>query len=315
MKKYFENQPRSIRAWMGILSGIAVGALVYLILLHLGPILFDKSPQMFQEATKIPYRENAGVFRYSLIILHISVFLIPAIVYAYFAGKSTWGFLYLKGKPQFAHLLLAAAIAICAIPFINLLTEFNGFVLDSILGEENKLKEIEELTETRLAPLFSDSSLVAIILNLVMIAVMPALSEEFSFRGAIQGTLLKVLKNNPHMAIIFSGVLFSLIHFQFYGFLPRTFFGILFGYMVYWSGSLWPAIFAHFVNNAITVVLMHAVYKGDLPESTESIGATNNFVIAGIISTLVCAVLIRLYYRQYKNDLKREEREANRLVL
>jgi hypothetical protein len=81
---------------------------------------------------------------------------------------------------------------------------------------------------------------------------------------------------NPHVAIILSAAIFSFIHFQFYGFLPRMFLGILLGYMFYITGSLWTSILMHFLNNGAAVVLYYLNNKGTISIDIDHFGATDN---------------------------------------
>lgn len=104
---------------------------------------------------------------------------------------------------------------------------------------------------------------------LLFIAVVPAVCEELFFRGALQGIFTRMM--NPHLAIVLTAVVFSLIHFQVYGFIPRAILGILMGYLVYASGRLAPAIWAHFLNNAYATLLAYAgVHVFERPEWIDS---------------------------------------------
>jgi membrane protease YdiL (CAAX protease family) len=102
-------------------------------------------------------------------------------------------------------------------------------------------------------------------------AVIPALGEEFLFRGLIQ-KLFKDLSGNVHAGIILSAILFSAMHMQFYGFIPRFALGVMLGYMMYWSGSLWLPIIAHFINNFLAVITTWAAANGSLKINPDTIG-------------------------------------------
>src|SRR5207344_1198984 len=97
------------------------------------------------------------------------------------------------------------------------------------------------------------TSVLSLAINLFIIAFLPALGEELFFRGMMQKLFSQLTKNN-HLAIIITSIIFSAIHLQFYGFLPRMVLGIFLGYLLVWSGSLWLPILAHFVNNASAVL-------------------------------------------------------------
>ena len=114
----------------------------------------------------------------------------------------------------------------------------------------------------------------------------------------IQNELHKAT-NNIHVSIWFAAVLFSAIHFQFFGFVPRMLLGALFGYLYYWSGSLMLAILAHFVNNAVSVVALYLYQQGTFSfdvESQES--APLNIVI---FSALLTVGLLYYFYKYYQD--------------
>src|SRR5437762_10427942 len=90
------------------------------------------------------------------------------------------------------------------------------------------------------------------ILALIIMAFLPALCEETLFRGGLQNFLTRSTRN-PWLSILIVSILFSAVHFSFYGFLPRVFLGIVLGLIYYYTGSLWLSILAHFANNAIAV--------------------------------------------------------------
>ena len=132
-----------------------------------------------------------------------------------------------------------------------------------------KEEELKELTEY----LTRFESLPGLLIGLIVIAVLPAVGEELLFRGIVQPKLHK-LAGNHHVAIWLAALLFSAIHLQFYGFFPRLLLGALFGYLFYWSGNLWYAIFAHFVNNGFTLLMLY-LYQQKITdidlEATESV--------------------------------------------
>ena len=127
-----------------------------------------------------------------------------------------------------------------------------------------------------------------LLLNLLIIALIPAVGEELTFRGVLQQGLMR--KMNPHVAIVISAAIFSFIHFQFFGFLPRLFLGLLLGYMFYITGSLWTSILMHFVNNGTVVVLYYLNNKGSISMDVEHFGeAPNSWMVT--ISAVVTVLL------------------------
>ncbi|MEM9829561.1 MAG: CPBP family intramembrane glutamic endopeptidase [Bacteroidota bacterium] len=116
-------------------------------------------------------------------------------------------------------------------------------------GKEEELKELTEYL-TRF------DSIGGLLIGLVVVAVIPGVGEELLFRGLVQPKLQQLF-GNAHGAVWLSAFFFSAIHLQFYGFFPRLLLGALFGYLFYWSGNLWYAIFAHFVNNGFTLLMLY----------------------------------------------------------
>jgi membrane protease YdiL (CAAX protease family) len=108
-----------------------------------------------------------------------------------------------------------------------------------------------------------------LIVGLLVIGVLPAIGEEFAFRGWLQPAIQKV-SGNPHVAIWISAFLFSALHMQFFGFVPRMLLGALFGYLMYWSGNLWIPIVAHLVNNGFAVIMIYLHQTGAVEFDADS---------------------------------------------
>jgi membrane protease YdiL (CAAX protease family) len=126
----------------------------------------------------------------------------------------------------------------------------------------------------------------------VVIALLAAICEELFFRGLLQKTLSEHI--NQHTAIWVTALIFSAVHFQFYGFLPRMLLGAAFGYMVVWSGSLWLPILAHFINNAVGVIAFFIAKKQNFNFDIENVGAENSWYIGLLFVPICIYFLIRI---------------------
>jgi membrane protease YdiL (CAAX protease family) len=142
------------------------------------------------------------------------------------------------------------------------------------------------------------SSTGQLLLALVVIAVLPAIGEEIVFRGLIQNELVRATRN-VHVAIWLAAVLFSAIHFQFFGFIPRVLLGALFGYLYYWSGNLLLAIIAHFVNNAVSLIALYYYQQGKFSFDIESQEAAPAPLV--ILSLILTAGLLYYFYKYYRD--------------
>lgn len=134
------------------------------------------------------------------------------------------------------------------------------------------------------------------LLALFVIAVLPGIGEELVFRGLLQKEFMKA-GVNAHVSIWVAAILFSTMHMQFFGFVPRMFLGALFGYLYYWSGSLSLAMFAHFVNNALSVTALYFYKQGVLEYDLESTEALPWQVIA--ISAGLTTAALSAFYKHY----------------
>lgn len=224
------------------------------------------------------------------LIQSFGLFVIPPFVMASLWSNNAFEFLRLKSTLRWTTVLYVVAFMLVAIPFINMLSWLNQqIILPEALSEIEKMMQssevqIAEITEKML----NVSTLGALLFNMFLVAVVPALGEELFFRGTIQ-RLLSDWKG-ALFAIWITAFVFSAIHMQFYGFLPRMLLGAFLGYLLLWSGSLWLPIIAHFVNNSVAVVFYYLKFNGVKVIDVETIG-TDDTLWLGIVSGIVCVFL------------------------
>ncbi|PPK99642.1 CPBP family intramembrane glutamic endopeptidase [Parapedobacter indicus] len=166
---------------------------------------------------------------------------------------------------------------------------------EALAGLENwmKAKEAEQERLTNL--LLSDTTYTGLLTSLIVVAVIAAIGEEFLFRGCVQGILARWFKN-PHTAIWLTAVIFSAIHLQFYGFLPRMLLGALFGYLLFWGKNIWLPVLAHFINNATaTVSVFYLKRQGKSLDELDFSEQIPNYLY--VISLILAVVLLYQYYK------------------
>ena len=206
------------------------------------------------------------------------MFVVPPIVYYYLTRKEyqmrDLGFRSLT--PPWWLILLGVALMFISLPITNQLTAWNeGMSLGKSLSWlEDWIKSLEDAAKVATEKMLNVNTIGGLLLNLVVVALIPAIGEELTFRGVLQQALTR--KMNPHVAIVLSAAIFSFIHFQFYGFLPRLFLGLLLGYMFYITGSLWTSMLMHFLNNGTAVVLYYLNLQGTIHVDVDHFGATDN---------------------------------------
>jgi hypothetical protein len=92
---------------------------------------------------------------------------------------------------------------------------------------------------------------------------------------------------NHHVAIWITAILFSALHAQYFGFIPRMVLGAVLGYLFYFTNNLWIPIFAHFVNNGMAVIMAYLIQHDVISEDIEKIGSTSSEMILAVISGIV----------------------------
>ena len=199
-----------------------------------------------------------NILKYLQTFQSIFLFVLPPLVLPFFFGQKPTSYLYLKERPTAKYALLAILILICAVPFINFTERINSLMkLPSWLsGIESWMKDAEKNAQSLTEAFLKTSTVSGLLLNLFIMALIPAVGEEFVFRGLFQRIFTEWAKN-AHWGIIIAAAVFSSIHFQFYGFIPRFLLGVMFGYLLLWSGSIWLPVLAHFLNNALGVIFFY----------------------------------------------------------
>ena len=235
----------------------------------------------------------------------IALFLVPSSLVAYLVSKSPIKWLKLDTRPEVKFALWAIGIMLVALPAINLLADINQqMVLPTWLsGVEEWMKSKEAEAEWLTKQFMSATTISALLVNLFLMAVLPAVSEEITFRGVLQqlfqGSKVSMIQASkvPHLAIWCTAIIFSAIHMQFYGFIPRMLLGALFGYMFVWTGSLWVPMLMHFVNNGMAVLLYYIANRAAWDMDKVDAVGTGNTLWLGVVSLVLTIVGIYMFRR------------------
>lgn len=206
-----------------------------------------------------------GALKIFITAQQIGLFLVPAIVLAIFEGKKPQRFYGFK-TPKIELIGLVFLLMLFSVPLMGWINEQNmNMHLPKFLSDLEKwMRKMENDGLVTTKAILGGTSVSALVINLLVVAVTPAICEELIFRGGLQRTLGRWFAN-PHVAIWTSAIIFSTIHFQFFGFFPRMFLGAAFGYIYFWTGSLWYPMFAHFINNAYAVVMAWYMQRNNMP--------------------------------------------------
>lgn len=235
-----------------------------------------------------------------MVIQNVGIFIIPAFITArIFNNGRTVQTLMLDKFPGWGHLGMMLLIYVASIPMMNSIIEWNeGIRLpESMAGIEQWLRAQEDMALQATELMMDINTVGQLIVVILTVGLLTGIGEELIFRGSIQRLMIEN-RVNVHVAIWVSAFIFSALHMQFYGFVPRMLLGVFFGYLVVYSGSLWLPILAHALNNTMATV---TYYQPSL-ENIPWLGTTTPVITC--ISTLLTLLLI-LFYVKYMRTARR----------
>ena len=240
-----------------------------------------------------------SIFRLIQTIFAFGAFVVPPFVIAYLFSEKPLEYLGLTKRSKAATYFLIAICMITITPLINFLGEVNSQMhLPGFLkGVEEWMRAAED-EAGKLTKMFLKMDTPAdLIINLIMIALIPAIGEELVFRGVVQ-RIFTTWSKNIHLSVWVAAFLFSAMHAQFYGFIPRFLLGGILGYLFVWSGNIWLPITAHFVNNAGAVIFTYLYQHGKTTIDPDAIGAESDFGSVAMSIALGAALLYVIWKRE-----------------
>jgi membrane protease YdiL (CAAX protease family) len=189
------------------------------------------------------------------IIAGVGTFIIPAMLFPKAINKLPLPFLRIKEKTSGYAILVAIFLIVIAIPAISFIYNINkSFVFpESLSWLEVQLRQMEENAQNITNAMVNSNSFAQLLLNALVVAVVPAIAEELFFRGCLQN-FVRLVFQNIHLSVWFTAIIFSGFHGQFFGFIPRMLLGVILGYIFVFSGSIWVAVIAHFINNFLALL-------------------------------------------------------------
>ena len=226
--------------------------------------------------------------RWMQLITTIFSFFLPALCWPLLRRHESPSPLATSFPPSAVWLLYGLGIGLLMAMPNAFLTELN-----SLLPQPNWAANMDKKIQVAAYALLSVDTPQGFLVNTLVIAIAPAICEEFFFRGALQHSLLRLLPQ-PHLAIWIGAVIFSLIHFQLSGFLPRLVLGATLGYLAYYSKSIWPSIVMHFTNNLLAVSIYSIAFRNGNIEQFNHISPWISCPSALISIFLIVSFFIRL---------------------
>ena len=201
-------------------------------------------------------------------------------------------------------LLASCLIIVCLIPMSDWLGRVNDswHLPQGLASLEETLRTMGDKAQAQAEVFLMRDGLGALMCNLFVVALLPALCEELLFRGALQQLFCRMVRN-PHVAIWLTAAVFSLFHGEIFAFLPRFVLGAALGYLFYYGGSLWFNVTAHFTNNALAIIVFYLCSKGIVDvQTTESLNAPWFLVLIGLAIAVFFFVMFFVKRKSHKID-------------
>lgn len=231
-------------------------------------------------------------------------FIGTALISAYFISKTPLSFLGLTQRVGLLPFFGVIIVYILALPCLNQLIYYNTLLRfpESLHSLEVYLRDLEDLNGKITEVILGTQSVGGLISGILIVGLLTGLAEELLFRGTLQRSL-GIDRKFGQWAIWITAVIFSAVHMQFYGFFPRLLLGAFFGYLLYSTGSLWPGVFAHALNNSIVVTTAWIEKKYSFGIAADTIGVVEEgFPTWAILSLiLTTAFFFTCYNRFFKS--------------
>ena len=286
---------------LGILIGMAIVGMIIGNIVAIVPFLI-KGIVLMKMPSSINNPANVGLIRMAQIIGTFFTFLFPVWIFQKIVHPPK-DFLHVKTRSTKEIWGLVVLVAFSSLAVTDLFSCVNHWIpLPSRLARF--FQRLEDAYNNQVVLLMQMKGVMDLLVSLVMIALLPAVFEEIFFRGAFQNIMVQWIKK-PYLAIILTSVIFSAIHFSYYGFLPRAFAGMLLGCVYYWTKDLKLNILIHFINNAASVIGFYVLsMRHELNSEKMNESLAWYYQLGGVI---VFSVLVYLLYK----SIQKQNAQAN----
>jgi membrane protease YdiL (CAAX protease family) len=299
------NQQPVIQLIAAVSIVILAGTLLFYLFLFTGSLIFgtDVSEMLSITSEGVVLREES-ILKYLQASQQIALFVIPAIIIAALLRREKESFLKTDRLPDSIPIIMVILLALLIIPVASYTGILNSKMdlPEWLSGVEIWMRAKENIASDLTGMLIKSTGIGDLMINILIMAAIPSIAEEMIFRGVLQQILCRMFKSG-HIGIWITAILFSAVHLQFFGFVPRLILGLGFGYLFFWSGNLWLPIIAHFINNAIPVVIAHFIEWKDLSEKAS--GLVEKQILLPLIPAIsVVGIFYYFWSVQKKNFVK-----------
>ena len=271
----------------GMLISSAIGELIIMLLYH--------TPQMLEASDPVT------AIRISQSLVTIGTFLVPALLFAYCYNRQWFDYNAANRSPKQSMVNIVLILSVTLLPVVGALSAFNQHIMPQEGGVAEFMRDLEEAANHILELVTSQRSSWDLVANMLVFAVLAGVCEEFFFQGALQPLMMNWTKN-PHIGILLTALIFSALHFQFYGFIPRFLLGVYLGYLFYWSRSLWLPILAHVLHNALSLMVDFTLQGRGIDTDNLQFTDVRGSLPTAAACALISAMAIVYLWRIYRDD-------------
>ncbi len=230
--------------------------------------LFGVDVYNYNELTNLSDKDSIRTVKMLNFLFHLGTFILPSFLFAKLGAFEPNDYLLTKKQIQLKPLLIVILLFFAIIVLNDWFASINAQLDLSFISKDLQVDiYYNQLVQDKSIYAYIGTTWRSFGLNIFLLAVIPAIGEEFVFRGILQNLIAKA-SQKIHLSVWFTAFLFAFIHFQFMDFLPRFFLGAAFGYVVILTGKIWYSMLLHFLNNALAVFILFGIRKGFIDESS-----------------------------------------------
>jgi len=271
----------------GMLVFSSLGTLLIMLIYH--------TPMMLETSDPVT------AIRITQTLTTIGAFLVPALLFAYCQDRQWFSYNAANRRPKHPMIIMVLILSVTLLPVVGVLSAFNQNIMPQEGSVAEYMRDLEDAAEQILTLVTSQHTGWDLFVNLLVFAVLAGVCEEFFFQGALQPLLMNWTKN-PHVGIFLTALIFSILHFQFYGFIPRFLLGVYLGYLFYWSRSLWLPIMAHVLHNALTLIVEFNLQGRGIDTNNMQYTDVRGSLPTAAFCALISAMAIVYIWRIYRDE-------------
>ena len=242
---------------------------------------------------------KVAMLRIATIAQDLLMMVVPALVTALICTRQPVRLLAIAKAPDVRMTVSAIMVMLVSSPLMSWIIDWNAsmHLPESMSAFEASIRSMEDSAAGAVDMILGPHDIPNLIVSILIVGVLAGFSEEIFFRGALQRLLASARIGNI-ASIWTAAFIFSAIHMQFFGFVPRLLLGAYFGYLLLWSGSLWLPVLAHTVNNSLYIILKYTTGSGDI----EPASAAGSAAVIAISAILTAAGLWILWKNRVRPD-------------